>query len=65
MLFDIVEVRQQAQRYLEAMHGKAVWMRKPDSFDSPLERWVWAVATCNASIGENCITEIESFRSGR
>jgi hypothetical protein len=65
MLFDIVEVREQAQRYLEAMYGKAVWIRKPDGFSNVVERWIFAVATCNASVGEECIKEIESFRSIR
>ena len=56
---ELAAVRQQAQRYLEARYGKAVWYRAPETFVNMLERWIWAVASDSAGLAEECITAIE------
>jgi hypothetical protein len=53
------EFRCQARRYLEAVYGKDVWFRAPETFENLVERWIWTVSTGMTSPGNEIMTEIE------
>jgi hypothetical protein len=56
---DLELVRGQARRYLEARFGQEVWFRAPETFGNVTERWIWAVASAEPALAEECITAIE------
>jgi hypothetical protein len=55
------KAREQARRYMEAVYGKNVWFKAPETFSNVLERWIWAVASSTEdTLGEECMTAIEA-----
>jgi hypothetical protein len=59
------KIRAQAQGYLEARYGDAVWFRAPETF-GPFEHWVWAVASSEDEAAARVMGEIEQhFKSER
>ncbi len=66
---DLESVQRQARRYLEAVHGKGVWYKAPETFASLVERWIWALAGGKPALAEECIAQIErqaaAVREGR
>ncbi len=55
----LTRYQDQARRYLEARYGPDVWFRAPETFGNYVERWVWAVASLNADLAEDCMAAIE------
>lgn len=51
-------IREQAKRYLVAVHGDDWLYRAPETFAGP-ERWVWAVANGQGPLAATAIADVE------
>jgi hypothetical protein len=51
-------IREQARRFLRAVHGPDLVYRAPETFTGP-DRWAWAVANDQAPMAETAIAGIE------
>lgn len=61
-----MEVRRQAHRYMQAIHGKDYVFRAPETFGNVLEQWIWSVASgVEETLGEKCIAAIEERMKAR
>ena len=56
---ELFRFREQAQRYMRAVHGPDFIYRAPETFDNVLERWIWALAAGMPDFAEAQMVQIE------
>jgi hypothetical protein len=56
-----LQVKDQAKRYMEAVYGKDVWFKAPETFDNILVRWIWAIAASEIDFANVQMTKIEEL----
>jgi hypothetical protein len=61
---ELATIREQAGRFLRAVHGPDLVYRAPETFTGP-DRWAWAVANDQAPMAETAIAGIEQACAGR